>query len=140
MPEPNERLTLTSPFPHIDDKPVEWVHSKLPSEIFNYFFRHVLVGKDGKRQILIQTFFKKLYDECVAAGIEPVWDINNEHRVAEILSRLNFTTNVELRPERPARPRRTNPRPPVNKAQPKGEGHDGRPASGDGQQTPHDGK
>jgi hypothetical protein len=74
------------------------VMADLDKEHWNYFFRGVFVGKRGPRQALICTFFKKFKEACLEAKIEPIWEIDNEERVNEILQRLNFNPPVSIPP------------------------------------------
>lgn len=72
------------------------VMADLDEEHWRYFFCGVFVGKRGPRQALICTFFKKFKEACIAGGIEPIWDVDNEAKVNEILQRLNFNPPVEI--------------------------------------------
>lgn len=62
----------------------------LDPKIFHYFFRQVMPGERGPRNALISYFFQQFYQACLAAGIEPVWDEDNEAKVWEVLQRMNF--------------------------------------------------
>src|SRR5437667_12832734 len=80
-------------------KVCERVQADIDQEIFKYFFGlrvkdkmtpGVFTGDRGPRIAMITFFFQKLYEECVASGLKPEWDPENEPKVAEILGRLNF--------------------------------------------------
>lgn len=74
------------------------VQGRLPKEIFKYFFRERFPGERGPQQALINTFFQRLHEACVQAGV-PRWvdaDMEDDgpqvvaKQINEILQRLNF--------------------------------------------------
>jgi hypothetical protein len=71
---------------------VDRVQADLDSDIYDYFFHHVLCSIHGSRQALINFFFQKLFDECQEQGIPRVW--NDEdlmgQKIVDIVNRLNF--------------------------------------------------
>jgi hypothetical protein len=109
---------LTSPFPPLNEDNAEWLHAKIPREMFTDLFCRLLVGDRGPRQILIQHFFSKFYDECKRAfNSDFTYDPTKLPTVIAIVERLNFNAPQQLsgagerpspRPERPVRTRRTN--------------------------------
>lgn len=125
---------LISPFPKLSEDECEWVHSKLPRLLYNYFFKQVLAGQHGCRQTLVQIFFQKLYDECQSVGIKPEWDPAGESRIATIVGQLNF--NV-ARPERPASTGRARKSAAKSAAQPPRDSNERAGTSGNGPKTPH---
>lgn len=67
------------------------VWANMDPKIYDYFFHHVLTGDRGAKQALINIFFEKLYEHCMfVENIPPHWDVDNEARVAAVVSRLNF--------------------------------------------------
>jgi hypothetical protein len=71
---------------------VKRVQGDIASDVYDYFFFHVLAGNHGSRQAMINFFFQRLYEQCVTEGIRPIWedvDTNGE-RVVNILNRMNF--------------------------------------------------
>jgi hypothetical protein len=102
---------LTSPFPPLNEDNAEWLHAKIPREMFTDLFCRLLVGDRGPRQILIQHFFSKFYDECKRAfNSDFTYDPTKLPTVIAIVERLNFNepAPIVLGPERPVRTRRTN--------------------------------
>lgn len=99
--------------PNIDHENRERVQADIPNHIFNYFFKQVLAGEHRARQVLINTFFQKLYDACIDCGIKPEWDPANNSDITKLLERLNFDVVS-------ASGRRTNSRAAVTKTQPAG--------------------
>lgn len=80
--------------PHKDLAPEDnstMVQTRLDPTVFNYFFRAVLVGSRGYRQALICQFFDALHKACLAQSIPASFDELNEHRIATLLSHLNFS-------------------------------------------------
>lgn len=88
--------------PILNGKPEFRVMADLDADHWNYFFRGVFVGRRGPRQAIICTFFKKFKEACMAEGIIPVWEIDNEPKVNEILQRMNFIVQMpkESKPKR----------------------------------------
>lgn len=86
---------------------VERVQGNIDKKVFNFFFRGALVGDRGPRQAFITYFYQKFYEACLESGIQPVWDEDNEAKIAAVLHRLNFN---EPRTEPEPRPRPTKPR------------------------------
>lgn len=76
-----------------DYNTAEKVSALIPKSTFNYFFhkeRSVFTSTPNARARLLQLFFTALHKECLAQGVPDSFDIENEARVAEIMSRLNF--------------------------------------------------
>ena len=101
------------------------IQARLGRKVYTYFFRHVLVGSRGQRQALINSFFQALYDECQREKIPARFDELNEHRIATILSRINFRGAAPT-----SRARRSPDTSPKSQAQPAAQGHDDGRADG----------
>lgn len=76
------------------------VFVRLPAEIHEYFFRHVLAGERGARQDLTTLFYQALHAECLRRNIPPTWTADNRQLIYEIASQLNFTGNHDDSPDR----------------------------------------
>lgn len=67
------------------------VYIKLPSYVYDYFFRHVLAGCHGTQQAIGSTIFKALYDHLTQTiGLPKCYDPDNINIIARELSKLNF--------------------------------------------------
>jgi hypothetical protein len=66
------------------------VQADLDRKVYDYFFRHLVAYTHGARQSIINFMFQRLYEECVARGIPPVWDEDSGERLRKILNELNF--------------------------------------------------
>jgi hypothetical protein len=71
------------------------VWAKLPVELHEYFFRHVLAGEHRVKQDLIIQFFTALKNECQRRNIPTVWSIENPQLVYDIMANLNFNNDTE---------------------------------------------
>jgi hypothetical protein len=80
------------------------VMADLDAQVWDYFFKGVFPGTKGPRQALICTFFQRFYEACQKENIVPIWDVDNESKVAGVLARLNFNSPVEMPKE--SKPRR----------------------------------
>jgi hypothetical protein len=110
---------LTSPFLPLNEDNAEWLHAKIPRELFTDLFCRLLVGDRGPRQILIQHFFSKFYDECKRTfNSDFTYDPTKLPTVIAIVERLNFNAPPDPQSERPIRTRRTNKSAPVSPKQP----------------------
>lgn len=85
------------PNPHKDAEHQEVVYGRIDRKVFTYFYRHLFPASHGPRSAFTATFYQRLYEACVAAGIEPVWDESNEERVNTILQRLNFNEPAKVK-------------------------------------------
>lgn len=89
-------------------------------DIFNYFFRHIFPDERGIKQNLVNTMILKLYEACLAAGIEGSWDAGiNGKKVAELLDKMNFRDEVQVvepapEPVKPKRAPRKKKKEPVD--------------------------
>lgn len=93
------------------------VDCRIDDATYNYLFRGVFAGaRTGIRAALIGQFFKALHAECLAQNIKPVFDPENESRIAGILARLNFTDVAALAGGSSASP---DPRTPINQNKPR---------------------
>lgn len=72
------------------------VMADLDKDVWDYFFKGVFPGTKGPRQAMICTFFLKFYEACQKENIVPIWDVDNESKVAAVLQRLNFNPPVEM--------------------------------------------
>jgi hypothetical protein len=79
----------------LEDGTAKRVQANTATDVYNYFFRHVLIGNHGCVQAMVNFFFQRLFEECITQGIPPVWpdDDPNGKRIVEILNRLNFEDN-----------------------------------------------
>lgn len=82
------------------------IQTRIPDTVERYLFRGAFAGTRGLKQALLNIFLEALHKECLAQGIEPHWDDKNEHRLSDILSRLNFRAG----PVKPGRPNRNAPK------------------------------
>jgi hypothetical protein len=69
---------------------VNRVQGDIDRNVWNYFFLHVIAYTHGSRQVIINFFFQRLYEQCLIEGIPPVWDEGSADKLLEILNRLNF--------------------------------------------------
>jgi hypothetical protein len=77
------------------------VWARLPSEIHEYFFRHVLAGEHRVKQDLTTLFWQALYTECQRRNIPASWSMENSQLVHEVASQLTFSTgNDDSQPDR----------------------------------------
>lgn len=100
----NQETQLTVPDIGFYQRKIPNVHADIPDrahvaglidpKIFHYFFRQVMPGERGPRNALISYFFQQFYEACKTAGIEPVWDEDNESKVWEVLQRMNFNVPI----------------------------------------------
>ena len=66
------------------------VWSRLPPDVYIYFFRRIFAGDKGNKQELIAKFFTALYKECKRRGIKPEWDPTNYSEIDNIMANINF--------------------------------------------------
>jgi hypothetical protein len=84
---------------------VERVQGDIDRDVYNYFWRHVIAFTHGSQQAIVNFMIQRLYEACREAGIQKVWDEDNNKKLVDILNRLNFnTTEVEQKPK----PRKRN--------------------------------
>ena len=57
---------------NLDHPNARRVWAKLPPEIHEYFFRHVLAGEHRAKQDLTTQFYQALYDECRRRKFRPL--------------------------------------------------------------------
>jgi hypothetical protein len=69
------------------------VWARLPAEIHEYFFRHVLAGEYAAKQDLTALLYEALYAECRRRNIPATWSTENRQLIHEVVSQLNFTGN-----------------------------------------------
>src|SRR4029077_483405 len=69
------------------------IWARLPSEIHEYFFRHVLAGERRAKQDLTTLLYEGLYAECRRRNIPATWSAENRQLIHEVVSQLNFTGN-----------------------------------------------
>lgn len=132
--QPPQRLRLRDPYDNVPMESKVKVYGRIPRHIDDYFFeklfKHAIgIGRFSPRQSLINIFFQKLHAECLAAGLVPAYDPDNEHHVADIMSRLNFNRGCDAtgRADLPAT---------VSATQPAGRGNVPGPALCAGSATP----
>lgn len=82
--------------PHAGSLRVGRVMADLDEDVFNFFFRPdgpcVFTGSRGVRQALLAQFFDALRRECLAQGVAPRWEPENEEKVQKIMDNLNFNS------------------------------------------------
>lgn len=123
------------------------INADLDRACYDYFFRGIFAGEVGPKQAMVCTFFAAIHQACLTEGISPVWDQENEQRVATVLSRINFAdltghdtslvaafdagrasvgaaSGPSPASSRPPRARRTPRSPSIPQTQPDGEGHE----------------
>lgn len=88
-------MNLTNPVPKSATSPNARIIFQPDVTAFNYFFHGALSGEWGSRAALFNTFFIRFHAECLAAGIPNHFEPDNEHRIATILDRLNFSDPAE---------------------------------------------
>lgn len=84
---------ITNPIPVAEDD--SKVYARVGSEIHTYFFRKIYAGDRGVPQAMINTFFEKLHEACLAHGVEASWSPDNQVAVETLLSNLNFVSHVK---------------------------------------------
>lgn len=80
-------MKIVNPWPDADKSRV---NADLDPAVFNYFFRGALAGERGPREAMICIFFKALYEECIKQQIPAHFEIDNEHRIAQLLQGITF--------------------------------------------------
>jgi hypothetical protein len=74
------------------------ININIEPRAFVFFFRGCLAGDRGAAGALTNTFFTKLHEACVAEGVSPTWDPDNNGKLIDILNRLNFNPPVAIQP------------------------------------------
>jgi hypothetical protein len=105
----SQKRLFENPAKDADDDTRVWAN--LDPSVHQYFFRKVLAGCTGSKQAIINIFFQKFHEACLAGGITPEWSLENEFAVRDILKNLNFNGQ-------PTRTRRTNNSAPKRKSKP----------------------
>lgn len=82
-------LKIANPYEGVNGKNL--VQTRLPDNVFNYFFLEAFAGEHGLRFAIVSIFFQALYEECQKRGIPARWEPDNISQLAEILSNLNFS-------------------------------------------------
>ena len=92
---PDTKL-LTNPALGADDS--SRCYANLDPEVHTYFFRKMFAGDRGVKQSMINVFFKKFHEECLARKIDPSWDPTNANQIAAVAI-LNSITFAQPKPK-----------------------------------------
>ena len=78
------------------------VMADIDEDVFNYFFNaegpSVFTKTRGARQALVAQFFKKLHEQCLAEGVPPRWEPDNESRVQAMMDRMSLAKPKVTKP------------------------------------------
>ena len=90
--EPTKLKNITDNVHENCGEAVKRIQADMDSEVYKFFFHHILAGNHGSRQAMINFFFQRVYEECIVRGIRPVWeDVDtNGQRVVDILNQMTF--------------------------------------------------
>lgn len=111
---------LSDPYRALPIADRQTVSGFIDPTVHDELFRKMFPGCRGLANALVTIFIDSVYKECLAEGIPLQFEPENEQRLSDIISRLNF---------RPSRPGRSDPSPTTTPRQPDGQGHDAGPAS-----------
>lgn len=65
-------------------------------QCFYDYFQHQLQLRGAWRQCFIGYFIEQLYLACINEGITAEWNPGNEHKVSEVLKRMNFAVPMPV--------------------------------------------
>lgn len=90
--DPPQFLRIYSPYGKQNEGPT-WkkLTTNVPAKEGNEFFQGTLCTLKGAQYHILSTMFHALKSACDAAKIPTTYDLDNEQRVAAVLSRINFT-------------------------------------------------